>query len=143
MHKVLFYYGVILSSSFSGNSQPRLSRNPAAQRITLSARYGQYQGWLTTSHTNPFHSPRYFQLHQSGWVLLSLSWFWEFFNFESQVLILFHLFLLSSKDILVRWHSNVDNCPLLCVFVYYSSNWTIALQPLVRKSSAYPKFVYS
>ena len=54
------------------------------------------------------------------------------------MLILFHLFLLSSKDILVRWHSNVDNCPLLCVFVYYSNNWTIALQPLVRKSSAYP-----
>ena len=64
------------------------------REITLSARYGQYQGWLTTvrfqkylvdstSHTTPSHSPRYFQLHQSGWVLLSLSWFWEFFNFES------------------------------------------------------------
>ena len=68
------------------------------------------------------------------WILLtsrSRSWYF------------LHLFHLSSKDILVRWHSNVDNRPLLCVFVYYNYIWTIVLQPLVGKNShilSYPHF---
>ena len=87
---------------------------PQLRDITLFARYGQYQGWLTnvrfqtylvdsTSHTRrPLHSPRQLQVHQSWWVLLSLfSWPVDSFNFESYVLINFPLFLLSLNDILL------------------------------------------
>ena len=87
---------------------------PQLRDITLFARYGQYQGWLTivrfqkylvdsTSHTRrPLHSPRQLQVHQPWWVLLSLfSWPVDSFNFESYVLINFPLFLLSLNDILL------------------------------------------
>ena len=87
---------------------------PQFRDITLSARYGQYQGWLTTVrfqkylvdltfHTRrPLHSPRQLQMHQSWWVLLSLySWPVDSFNFESKVLINFPLFLLSLNDLLL------------------------------------------
>ena len=65
-HYYYYYYchGVILSSCFCGNSAILQLRD-----ITLSPRYGQYQGWPTTVHfqkyvvnstfhTRPLHFPR-------------------------------------------------------------------------------------
>ena len=61
--------------------------------------------------------------------------FWgsmDSFHFEREVLMPFHFRLLSSKDILVRWHGYVDKCPLLCAFVYCSNIWLIVLFALLR-----------
>ena len=62
------------------------------------------------------------------------------FHFEREVLMPFHFRLLSSKDILVRWHGYVDKCPLLCAFVYYSNIWLIVLFAL---SQCYLRFISS
>ena len=45
----------------------------------------------------------------------------------------FHPLLLSNKDILVRWHRNVDKCALLCAFVHHSNIWSSLLRLLVRR----------
>ena len=72
--------------------------------ITLSARYGRYQGWLGTVHFQlpipglciPRDSSKCtdhdgFYCHSRASV--------DFFNFVRQLFLLFHLFLLSSKDL--------------------------------------------
>ena len=45
----------------------------------------------------------------------------------------FRRLLLSNKDILVRWHSSVDKCALLCAFVHHSNIWSSLLRPPVRR----------
>ena len=96
---------------------------------TLSARYEQYQGWLTTLHFQkmsgrlnfPYQTMHSSRLIMMGitvtlvalWILLiSRARSWYFFTFSSSA---------SSKDIFVRWHNNVNKCPLLYVFLYTSS----------------------
>ena len=78
--------------------------------ITLSARYGQLQGCLTTvrfqkyladstSHTRPLHSRDSTKCTDHDGFYCHSRASVDFFNFVRQMFLLFHLFLLSSKDL--------------------------------------------
>ena len=86
------------------------------------------QGLLTTVHFQKcnlqYQAFAFFEIVPSAQIMMVVA---STLVALRQVSIPLHLLLLSSKDILVRWHSNITKCPLLCAFAYYSNTCPIVL----------------